>query len=263
VLAKILREFRPFRLVEIQGGTAPNAIPREARATILTDPNEVTGAEAAAKAAAEALRAVYASTDPDLRIFFDEARSGSAFSALSPAVSSLIVDLLLALPNGVVTIGAEKEGFVETSCNLATIDFQNRDRELRVIVTQRSSRISQLDELTDRIEAVASLAGCRTETGRDYPAWPTRLDSPILIRSRKLYEDLFGNTPGIRVVHAGLECGVIGSLRPGIDMISLGPNIENPHSPAERMSKSSVGRCLFFLAQLIRSLAEDPLTATR
>ena len=256
VLAGILRAFRPFRLVEIHGGTASNAIPREAGATILSDPAEVPDARAAVRAAVAAVKAAYASTDPGLRILFEEVHAEAGFAAVSPAASSDIVDLLLALPNGIIAMDGGMEGVVETSCNVARIDWH--ESAMRVVVSQRSSRVPRLDELTCTVEAVASLAGCRTETGRDYPAWPPRHDSPVLARCLKLHETLFGTSPRVRVVHAGLECGVIGSLRPGIDMISFGATIENPHSPAERMSKSSVERTLLFLTGLLRSLAENP-----
>ncbi len=259
VLAEILKEFRPFRLMEIHGGTAPNAIPREARATIWTKPDETSGGRAAAESRAEALKCAYASTDPGLKILFEEVASPKNSSAVSPAVSSLIVDMLLALPNGVVAMDNKMEGLVETSCNLAKIDMHNSAEKLRVILNQRSSRISRLEELTGRIKAVASLAGCSAETTGDYPPWLPRLDSPLLARSMKLCEKLFGAPPGIRIVHAGLECGVIGALRPGMDMISLGPTIENPHSPAERMSRNSVKRTLFLMTEILRSLAEKPL----
>lgn len=258
VLAEILRAFRPFRLVEVRGGTASNAIPREARATILSDPAEAPNAAAAAQAAVEAVKASYADTDPGMEIVFEEARSHSGFSPLSPAASSLVVDLLLALPNGIVSMEKGMEGCVETSCNVARIDWHNN--VMRIIVSQRSSKNSSLDGLTRRIEAVASLAGCKTEAGRYYPSWLPRPDSPVLARSLKIHENVFGFTPKIRVVHAGLECGVIGSLRPGMDMLSFGVTIENPHSPTERMSKPSVQRTLLFLTELLRSLAEKPLT---
>ena len=257
VLAEVLRAFRPFRLVEISGGTASNAIPREASATILSDPAESPNAAAAAQAAVEALKTSYADTDPGMDIVFEETRSHSGFSPLSPAASSVVVDLLLALPNGIVSMEKGMEGCVETSCNVARIDWHNS--AMRIIVSQRSSNISSLDGLTRRIEAVASLAGCKTEAGRYYPSWLPRPDSPVLARSLKIHENIFGVKPKIRVVHAGLECGVIGSLRPGMDMLSFGVTIENPHSPTERMLKPSVQRTLLFLTELLRSLAEKPL----
>jgi dipeptidase D len=259
VLAEILKEFRPFRLMEIHGGTAPNAIPREARATIWTKPDEASGGRAAAESRAEALKSSYASTDPGLKILFEEVAYPKNSSAVSPAGSSLIVDMLLALPNGVVAMDNKMEGLVETSCNLAKVDMHNRAENLRVILNQRSSRTSRMEEVTGRIEAVASLAGCSAETRSEYPPWLPRLDSPLLARSMKLCEKLFGAPPGIRIVHAGLECGAIGALRHGMDMISLGPTIENPHSPAERMSMNSVKQTLLLLAEMLRSLAEEPL----
>jgi dipeptidase D len=259
VLAEILKEFRPFRLVEIHGGTAPNAIPREARATILANPDPTSGGRAAAESRADALRRAYASTDPGLKVRFGEAAGMKNSPVIPSAVSSVIVDMLLALPNGVIAMDNEMEGLVETSCNLAKVDTQNSAKELRVILNQRSSRPSRMEEVTGRIEAVASLAGCRAETTGDYPPWTPRLDSPLLARSMNRYEKLFGTPPGIRIVHAGLECGIIGAIRPGMDMLSLGPTIENPHSPAERMSRDSVGRILLYLTEILRSLAEEPL----
>jgi dipeptidase D len=259
VLAEILKEFKPFSLMEIHGGTAPNAIPREAVATILIDPDKTPASRTAAESRAGDLRRAYASTDPGLKVCFEEVTHAKNLPAVSHETSSVIVNMLLALPNGVVAMDNEMEGLVETSCNLAKVDMPNGSEKLRVILNQRSSRISRLEELTGRIEAVASLAGCRAETRGGYPAWGPRLNSPLLARGMKLCERLFGAPAGIRIVHAGLECGVIGALRPGMDMLSLGPRIENPHSPAERMSRNSVKQTLLFLAEMLRSLVEEPL----
>jgi len=234
-----------------------NVIPREARATIIRDPGGAGRAREASGAVLETITGAYAATDPGLDLTFEDNAAGSEISALSQKESSMVVDMLLAVPNGVIAMDSEMEGTVETSCNLARVDWGKS--AMRLEISQRSSRVPRLNELTAGIEAAAALAGCQAETDMGYPPWPPRHDSPLLERSRKLHETLFGARPRTRVIHAGLECGVIGSLRPGIQMISFGPTIENPHSPAERLHGPSLERTLLFMTELLRSLAEAPL----
>ena len=145
------------------------------------------------------------------------------------------------------------EGLVETSNNLAVIE--SKDEELRVVTSQRSMLASQLEDITRRIEAIAFLSGAKVSRGSHYPAWKPRMDSPLLRRCSVVYENLFGKPAQVEAIHAGLECGVIGEKYEGMDMISFGPTILDPHSPQERLHIPSIRKVWDFLVALMESYA--------
>ena len=106
--------------------------------------------------------------------------------------------------------------------------------------------MSRLDALTQKVEGIAALAGADAKTDNGYPAWPPDMNSPLLARCKAVYAGLFGKEPIVEVIHAGLECGIIGARCQGLDMISFGPTMQNPHSPNERLFVPSVGKGLGF-----------------
>lgn len=163
--------------------------------------------------------------------------------------ASAAVRLLCAIPHGVHSMSYEIPRLVETSSNLATIS--TKDSIIEVITSQRSSIMSRLHEITGHIKAVSALAGADTGDENGYPAWQPRMDSPLLSRCVNIYTGLFGDKPGIEVIHAGLECGVIGAKYPDMDMISFGPTIKGAHSPDEKLHIPSVGKIRAFLVSLL------------
>jgi dipeptidase D len=145
------------------------------------------------------------------------------------------------------------ENLVETSNNLATVSAAAEDSTLHILTSQRSSVISELAEMATTVEATAALAGAATSRDNGYPPWQPDMDSLLLQRCKNLYKQHFGREPVIEAVHAGLECAIIGSKYEGMDMISLGPTIEDPHSPDERLHIPSVERVWTFLVTLLQS----------
>lgn len=190
-----------------------------------------------------------------------------------------LLGLLLGLPHGVYRMSDRIQGLVETSNNLALV--RTGDDAVEVLSSQRSSVMSRLDEITGRIEAVAGLAGAELQCENWYPAWEPDLESDLLSRCKVAYTSVFGEEPAIEVVHAGLECGVISSKcgfrggkgnpgdcggengdgkdrdgeddEGGMEMISIGPTIEYPHSPDERIYIPSIERVWAFLEKLLKS----------
>ena len=163
--------------------------------------------------------------------------------------------MLLALPSGPIEMEREFPSMVQTSSNLAMVEAT--DSEWVVTTSQRSSIPFSLDEACLAVEAAGRLAGAAVETGEGYPPWPMNRNSLLLERCARLYRELFDREPTIRTMHAGLECGVIGSLCPGMDMISIGPTLESPHSPSERLHLPSVGKVWRLLVALMRSFKDD------
>jgi dipeptidase D len=255
ILARVLDQFQrrcPLRLISIEGGTAHNAIPRSAQA-IFAAP-EGNGADLAQVVVVieETLRAELANIDPGISIQLAEAKSGEQ-PAVEEEDSRKIIWLLLGLPHGVAAMSVELEGLVETSNNLAQVRY--KPGRLSVATSQRSSVTSRIVALTERIEAVAHLAGAQVESSEPYPAWQPKLSSPLLRTSRDVYRQALGKEPEVKAIHAGLECGVIGSRVPGMDMISLGPTIQNPHSPSEQLNIPSVEHTWQFLAAFLNHLS--------
>ena len=160
-----------------------------------------------------------------------------------------IVSVLLSLPNGVQRMSTEISGLVESSCNLAVC---TRTGDQVVITTsQRSSYDSRIDDMTRTIEAVAKLSGARFSTENSYPAWPPEANSSLLERAKRVYRNCFGEDLRVEVIHAGLECAVIGAAVDGIEMISIGPTIVGAHSPDERLLVPSIERFWVYLKALL------------
>jgi dipeptidase D len=143
----------------------------------------------------------------------------------------------------------EAPGVVESSLNLATIREQ-ADR-LAILFSQRSDQPAGLAWLTAKLAGLARLTGAEIITSAGYPGWPPDRESPLLAMAQRLYRQMFGREPTIEIIHAGLECGIIGAKNPGIDMLSLGPTIKNPHSPAEKLFLPSLERFCPFIRELL------------
>lgn len=238
------------RLITVSGGTTHNAIPRRAEAVIACDPADAAKLQAAVARFQETVQGEYASVEPAIELSFAEDQSG-AFDrlAVSEQDTRKIVGLMLALPSGVAELSADLEDLVETSSNLARIETTAEG--MRLLSSQRSLVMSRLDEITAQIEAVAALAGAAADSDGGYPAWLPSLESPLLKKCRDTYRSLFGREPKVTSIHAGLECGIIGAKYEGMDMISLGPDIRNPHSPGERLYLPSVEKVWTFLVALL------------
>jgi dipeptidase D len=142
-------------------------------------------------------------------------------------------------------------GLVETSNNLATVSVENG--KLLILSNQRSSNMDQLALLCDRILSVARLAGADGETSGRYPSWQPNMNSQLLARCLDVYEKRFGKKPVVEAIHAGLECGIIGAKYDGMDMISFGPTIKNPHCPDEKIEIESIGKTWDFMVALFES----------
>jgi dipeptidase D len=170
---------------------------------------------------------------------------------MAAASSGQAVCLLNALPHGVHGMSTTVEGLVETSCNLAIIRVKQDGFE--VISSQRSSSMTRLEEMTARVAAVAHLAGATATRMNHHPAWAPDLTSALLERCRQVYAALYDEEPVVEVIHAGLECGLIGDKVSGMEMISIGPNLRHPHSPDEKLEIPSVGRVYGFLTRLLAS----------
>ncbi len=242
----------PFRLVNMQGGTAHNAIARDANILLACPGVNLQLLEQEVNAAAQDLAAEYALSDPELSIAFDTAITENASMAIDYGDSCKVIALLAALPHGVIELSTEPPGSPETSCNLAKINLSGG--RLEVGCSIRSMFDSALRDVADAIAALSRMVGAQVTIGKGYPAWQPVSDSPLVQLSRRVYRRLFGKQPGLAVIHGGLECGVLYEKYPGLQIISFGPTIENPHSPNERVDMDSIARTWMFLKALLVEL---------
>ena len=255
----------PFRLSRFEGGRAHNAIPREAFATVVVSADGKDSFLAALRAEGDAIRREYHAADPGMT--FGVVRPSSAPSAAGhPAawtreMTDAAIWLLEALPHGVEAMSHDVEGLVETSSNVATVVADGD--HLRVGVSTRSSTGSALEALRRRVRAIGHLAGADVEEDVAYPGWQPDLSSPLLGVVKAAHERVFGRLPEVAAIHAGLECGIIGKMVPGMDMISFGPIIEFPHSPDERVEIGSVGRFYQLLTATLEAVACAPAVTGR
>jgi dipeptidase D len=240
-----------LRLADFRGGNMRNAIPREASAELTIPAGDADGLRTRATEEIEAIRGAYAAVEPDLS--FDMKTEDAPARTMDAASSWKTIHLLQALPHGVAAMSHDIPGLVETSTNLATV--RTEDGGLRVLTNTRSSVASELDALRHRVAATAHLAGGSAELGDAYPGWKPDLDSPLLAVVKQVYALHLGRDPEIKAIHAGLETGIIGEKIPGIDMVSIGPQIEFPHSPDERVKISSVAEFYDLLLRVLARLA--------
>jgi dipeptidase D len=184
---------------------------------------------------------------------FEVANTATPKDAWDDTTTGKVLQLITALPHGVLAMSYDIPDLVETSTNLATVVV--KDGALVVGLSSRSSIDSALRALRQSIRATATLAGASVEEGNGYPGWKPNLQSPILAVLKQVHVGKLGQEPEIKAIHAGLECGIIGEKLPGMDMISFGPQIEFPHSPDERVKIDSVGTFYDLLATTLEQLA--------
>lgn len=240
----------PFRLSRFNGGTSRNAIPREARAVVSLEPDAAPAVRAAAEQELAALREQYGGFDDKLALAIEPAEAMAA--ATEPATARAL-DLLTVIPTGVIAMSPELPRVVETSTSL-TVAVTEGDI-LTLASMTRSSNAPALEDVVSTIAASARLAAAHVEVVRSYPPWRPDLDSSLLVTARETYERLFGVEPALAVVHGGLECAVIGAKLPGVEMISIGPEIVGPHAPGERLSISGTQRFYRLLGELLSDLS--------
>jgi len=241
----------PFQLGSLEGGNKHNAIPREATAIIVLPADQVEGASGALEAELAAIRDEFLPAEPDLR--WSLASAELPEEVWDQSTTKAVVGLITTLPHGVQTMSYDIPGLVETSTNLATVKPQ--EGSLTVGMSSRSSVASALEALRRRIRAAATLAGATVEEHDGYPGWKPDLGSELLRVLKEMHQQELGYEPKVEAIHAGLECGLIGEMIPGMDMISVGPQIEFPHSPDERVKVDSVGRFYGLLTSTLERLA--------
>jgi dipeptidase D len=246
----VAHERVPIRLASLDGGVSRNAIPREARAVVALPTAAEDDFQRVAEDALAALRTQHAGTDDGLSL---TAKPAAAQDAAGEGTTARALDLLATAQSGVVAMSAHVPGTVETSTSLNVA--RTEEGVLMLASMTRSASPAALDELVGRFEALARLVEAEIEVLRSYPPWRPNLDSSLLATARTVFTRLHGSEPALEIVHGGLECSVIGSKLPGVEMIAIGPEIVGPHAPGERLSIPSTERFYALLGALLDELS--------
>lgn len=253
LLARVLRAAGDScRIARIEGGNAHNAIPREARALCVLAADATDALRRAVETEAAAIKEEFAISDAGVTVSVKPATETPS-RVFDGASGRRVAATLSAIPHGVDAMSLDVPGLVESSSNLAAV--RTEQDAVSILVSVRSSVRSSLLALRDRVQAAAELAGGSIDNNNPYPGWKPNLKSEVLRIAQSVHQKELGREAELKAVHAGLECGVIGEKLPGIDMISIGPWIESPHSPAERVNVPSVATFWTFLTALVAELA--------
>ncbi len=238
------------RIAEIKGGGLRNAIPRESEATILVDDFQIKAFESELENEFEVIQHEFSLLEPKMNLGLEKVAIPAKVMLME--TQEILLKALYATHNGVFRMSPEIEGLVETSNNIAKIEVVNGSINIKCLT--RSSVESSKDDLTNALRAVFELAGLEVSFSGDYPGWAPNRDSDILKVLDNLYTKLFDEKADVAACHAGLECGIIGSHYPEMDMISFGPTIRGAHSPDERASISSSQKYWKFVLEVLKNI---------
>jgi dipeptidase D len=226
----------PAELADLKGGSAQNAIPREAFAVIALDQDREGQLRQVVSRCKSEQQLDLGAFDPELAITVEKTELPLKVMAESDA--RRVVDLLASLHHGVLAMSPDVPGLVQNSTNLATLSLS--DGVVEIVTSQRSAIESSKQGAASLVATACGLAGFETEHSGSYPGWKPEPGSEIVRKLQEVNKKLYGEPAKLVIMHAGLECGVIGEKYPGMQMVSFGPQIENPHSPNERVQISSV-----------------------
>ena len=238
------------RLSSVEGGSLRNAIPREAFAVITIPGDNVEALWELVSDYQEMYREEYKNREDHISLIAE--MTDMPTTLIPEEIQDDLINAIEGCQNGVLSMLADFPGTVESSSNLAIVKSSNELIEVKILV--RSSSESRKEAICSSLESIFSLAGAKVEYDEGYGGWQPNIDSPILKIMQETYEDLFGKNPEVRVMHAGLECGIIQENYPHMDMISIGPDLQHPHSPDERVSISSVARTWNFITTTLARL---------
>ncbi|GHV52058.1 aminoacyl-histidine dipeptidase [Bacteroidia bacterium] len=238
------------RLSSIEGGSLRNAIPREAFAVITIPVSNADLFWEMVSDYQDLFRAEFAGIETDIHFTAEKVELPSTL--IPEEIQDDLVNAVEGCQNGVISMLQDFPGTVESSSNLAVVTSSPGLIEIKILV--RSSSESRKEWLCSGLESVFSLAGAKVEHGGSYNGWQPNIESPILKLMLGVYEGLYGKRPSVKVMHAGLECGIIQGIFPDMDMISIGPDLKFPHSPDEKVNITSVGKVWNYLKMSLEQI---------
>ncbi|MCI7130525.1 MAG: aminoacyl-histidine dipeptidase [Lachnospiraceae bacterium] len=238
-----------YHIASLAGGAKQNAIPRETAATIVVTSEKKDAVIHCLQETIAQIKHEYATTDPDITLEVSGQGTASA-QVLTEESREKAVLLINNLPGGIQAMSADIEGLVETSLNMGIVTLN--EKELRMEFAVRSSVISARDALTARIRSLVEYVGGSLEVNGVYPAWEYKKDSVMREDAARIFQQMYGKTPKIEAIHAGLECGILAGKIKDLDGISIGPDMIGIHTFEEKLSISSTKRVYEFVLEVLK-----------
>ena len=242
-----------LRINEIDGGGLRNAIPRESRAVVAIDSLHESSFLHNLGELIRSIKLELKTTEPGLVISLTNIDTPKLI--MDSDVQLGLTRALYAAWNGVYRMSPDIEGLVEASNNIARVVV--KDGNIKICCLTRSSVESTKIDLAMTLRSTFELIGCKVTMSGDYPGWAPNMNSSILQVLRNLYESMYNEKPHVAACHAGLECGILGTNYPEMEMISFGPNIKGAHSPDERVQISSVNKFWNFLLEILKNIPKE------
>ncbi|MCC8177261.1 MAG: aminoacyl-histidine dipeptidase [Bacteroidales bacterium] len=240
-------------LVEIDGGNLRNAIPRAAHAVIGVHTSRKEDVRVALNHFVADVESEFAGLEPTLKITLESVDRPEY--CVDSETTTKLIEAVYSAPHGVMSMSRSIEGLVESSTNLASIKMLPENHIL-VTTSQRSDVDSRKWDIANQVEALFTLAGATVTHGDGYPGWQPNMDSQLMHIASDAYKELYGITPAIKAIHAGLECGLFRLKYPHLDMVSFGPTLQGVHSPSERMHIPAVERFYGQLTRILEKIAD-------
>ena len=241
----------PVGLVSADGGLADNAIPRQTKAVVVVEEKDAAVLERQVAALAVELTDELATRDPEVKVTAKKLSGTEKTICAAPEETRRVAAFLQATPNGVQAMSADMPGLVQTSLNLGIL--KAHAESLRAEYSVRSSVESEKDNLIAKLSALVELTGGDYVVTGDYPGWKYRVHSPLREKMVKLYVEMYGTEPKVEAIHAGLECGLLGSKISDLDCVSLGPDMKDIHTTEETLSISSTKRVWEYLVKVLET----------
>lgn len=254
-----LRKEMHYELFDMEGGKKDNAIPNHAFAVIGILPDEILQMTSMVKRLEATLKVEYARSDAGIVLEIEQFETAEAVDgqdnlwermAIDPVCLDNILTLLMALPNGIQNMSMSVPGLVETSLNLGIMKLHDDHLFLQHAI--RSSVTSKKHYVKEQVECMVSSLGGRVKCQGEYPAWEYREESEVRPKAVALYEKMYGKTPLVEGIHAGLECGLLAGKIENLDCIAMGPDILDIHTTSERLDIASAKRVYEFLLEYLR-----------
>ena len=242
------------QIISIKGGNKRNSIADGAEALVFMKETMTAPFRKAVMNMAEVILGELEKTDPDLEVEINDMDTGaSQLEPMTPESSRKVINLLIAMPHGVLAMSPEVPGLVETSANLGVMN--STDTAFSMTLLTRSAVTSQLDAVKVQIKTIAQFVGAEVEEPRGYPGWKPNMESKLLKTAQKVFKGKYGKEAAVKAIHAGLECGLFSAKMPQLDMLSIGPEMHNVHSPAEELHIGSVPKTYDLLGLILTELA--------
>ena len=233
----------------IDGGGLRNAIPRESFSVVAVNDDDVSKFESFIAAFEKELHSEYRITDPNITVELEKVDQPK--SVLQPDFVFKLLRVIYATQNGIYRMSPDIKDLVQTSNNLARVLVG--DEKYTIMCLTRSSVDTEKDDLKNALSSGFELLGAKVVTSGAYPGWEPKPDAPIIKMMTDLYVEMFEDQPHVNACHAGLECGILGTNYPNMDMISFGPNIRGAHSPDEKVQISSVQKYWKYFTKVLEN----------